>query len=106
MGRTSQLTDGEVDLLVFLLTGWVPATRTQDCGAETMGDLRQIARDQYLRKQRKNPQRLVVLAEDWNNLVTMALGAGFPPDQLSPELAAGAATATAAMQAAQSFIRK
>ena len=78
MVRTSQLSEEEVDCLVFILTGVAPDTRLTDIGCVTKGDLRDSLRAQYNVKNRKNPTRLQVMGSELDNLVVVAHKMGYP----------------------------
>ena len=86
MGRTSQFSEDQIDMLLYALTGINPNTRTQDFGAQTKGELRDQVYGQHKRVMRQNPQRVQMLAENLENLMALVLRLGYPVDAFSPQL--------------------
>ena len=86
MLRLSQLSDEEIDLLLYILTGISPMTRPVDLGAGTKREAREAARLQSQVKARKQPERLRHLTEDLDNLGVVAMRLGYAPEWLSPDL--------------------
>ena len=86
MGRSSQFSDDEVDMVLYALTAILPSTRVQEFGATTKGELRDQAYAQNARIFKRDPQRLALLAENLENLPMICLRLGYPPDMFPPKL--------------------
>ena len=86
MLKVSQISEEQVDLLIFVLTGVSPCTKVCDLGCQTKGQARDACRSQYLVRMRKNPSRLDIMAEELDNLPMVALRCGYDPALFSPEL--------------------
>ena len=71
------------------MTGVAPNTKVCDLGAATKGQARKALRDQYLVKLRKNPSRLSLLSEEFDNLPMVSLRLGYNPELFSPRLRSG-----------------
>ena len=64
MGRSSQFSENDVDMMLFTLCAILPSTRIQEFGATTKGELRDQAWAQNKRVMKRDPQRLGLLAEN------------------------------------------
>ena len=73
-------------MLLYGLAGILPNTKVQYFGCSTKGELRDQVCDQYERQQRKNPQRIALLAENLENLPQIVLRLGWAPALFSEEL--------------------
>ena len=86
MINISQLSDEYIDLLLYVLTGIGPDSKVCDLGAATKGECRLACRSQYIVKLQRQPNRLALLSEEFDNLPLVAIRFGLNPDVLSPGL--------------------
>ena len=86
MVKLSQLSCGDVNLLLFCRSGILPNTQVCDLGVATKGEARDAVRRQFLAKTRRNPTRLATLTDDLDNLPLTAFRLGYPLALFSPML--------------------
>ena len=82
---TSQLSEDQLDMLIFCVSGMSPRTLIRSIGASTKRALRLQIRSRYKDLQRRNPQRLQMLAENFANLGQVAMQLGYAVEDLRPE---------------------
>ena len=82
---TSQLSEDQLDMLIFCVSGMSPRTLIRSIGASTKRALRLQIRSRYKDLQRRNPQRLQMLAENVANLGQVAMQLGYAVEDLRPE---------------------
>ena len=108
MYRLSQLTEHQVDMLVFISSGISPWTRPADFGAKHKRAVREASPVQYHHLLRTVPTRLDHLCPELSNIEFIAFRLGYQLSWLPPELRerartlnwAGAAQAPAGIVAA------
>ena len=83
MFKLSQLSDEEVDALLWLCTGILPTTKVAELGADTKGAARRAAHKLYTYRMKANPQRLQLLSEDLDNVLSVATRNAYPLRLLS-----------------------
>ena len=81
----SQLSEEQIDLLLYCVTGISPLTKPQDFGVRTKGEMRRVVADQHRAATRRNPSRLSQLSSEFDNVATVAMKIGYSPEWLSPE---------------------
>ena len=86
MVRLTSLSEEEVDLLLYCLSGVLPSVRVCDLGVQLKGEARDAVRGQYLHKLRRFPTRLRLLSEELDNLPQVAMRLGYPESHLSSHL--------------------
>ena len=86
MMRLSQLTDEQVDLLLYICTGISPLTRPNDMGATDKRHARVMAHQQHAVKIERQPTRLQQMSDEMDNLASVAMRLGYAAEWLSPEL--------------------
>ena len=82
----SQLSSEYIDLLLFLVTGVLPSTRTAELGCQTKGKARMMSRRQYEFRLSKGKGKLTEIADDFSNLPQLCLREGYPIGLMSKDL--------------------
>ena len=84
--KLAQMSEEETDLMLFIVTGLLPTTRTVDLGAKTKGEAREAVHALFQHRMKKNASRLSALSDELDNLAQVALRMGYPPELFSKEL--------------------
>lgn len=71
---------------MYAVTGVSPLTKPTDFGVVTKGEMRRPVAEQYRARMRRNPSRLNMLSEEFDNLGLTAMHLGYSPQWLTPEL--------------------
>ena len=81
----NNLDEEAIDMLLFVATGVSPASRPANFNCATKGDVRDQFREIYEEKMTNAPGRLNQLAEEWDNVGSIAMKMGYKPQWLSDE---------------------
>ena len=82
----SQFTCERLDMLLYILTGLLPTTKTSAFGVSTKGEARRAVREMYRARLVRNPSRLDTLSQDMDNIPEVAMRAGYPRWLCTPEM--------------------
>ena len=84
--KVSQLLSEVVDMLLFLLCGLTPATRTQDLACATKRKARLSVRRQHEVRVSRGRSRFDAIADNYGNVPELAMRDGYPWHQCSDEM--------------------
>ena len=84
--RISNLSEDEVDMLIYLLTSVKAETRISDLQCATKYELRELLVRESMRLLTAQPERLTSLSSDLTNVARVAYDHGYPVSSMSPAI--------------------
>ena len=84
--KVNVLDEVRTDCVVFLACGLLPTTKVKDLGSLLKGNVRESFREIYIHRRDRGVSRTAGISEDCENVIQLALRAGYPSDLLPPDV--------------------
>ena len=84
--KVNVLDEVRADCVVYMACGLLPTTKVKDLGSLLKGNVRESFREIYIHRRDRGVSRTAGISEDCENVIQLALRAGYPSDLLPPEV--------------------